>query len=69
MGLTVAPTGRSARLICDPPQRDRVSAIVVHLENFDRTIRSVRLADRQLGESPAMIPTDQPFTLDIELAN
>ncbi len=69
MELSVAPTGRSARLTCAPPQRDPVSGIVVHLENFGRPVRSVRLANRPLGGSPLTIPTDQRFTLDIELAN
>jgi len=69
MELTIAPTGKSARLICDPPRRDPVSGIVVHLENFDRPVRGVRLADRPLGASPATIPTERPFTLDIEFTN
>jgi hypothetical protein len=69
MELTVAPTGQSARLTCDPPQRDPVSGIVVHLENFTRSIRSVKLADCPLGESPVLIPTDRPFTLALEWAD
>ncbi len=69
MELTVAPTGKFARLICDPPQRDSVSGIVVHLENFDGPVRSVKWANRPVGESSFTIPTDQPFALDIELAH
>ena len=69
MELTVAVTGKSARLVCDPPRRDPASAIVVHLENFEHPIRRVKLADRQLDDSPATIPTDRPFTLDIEFAD
>jgi hypothetical protein len=69
MELTIAPTGQSARLVFDPPRRDPVSGIVVHLENFTHPVRNVRLADRQLGESPLTIPTDCPFTLDLELAD
>jgi len=67
--LEVAPTGNSARLTCDPPQREPISSIVVHLENFARPVRSVKLAGRDLGESPPAIPTDRPFTLDLELGN
>ncbi len=67
--LEVAPAGDSARLTCDPPQREPISGIVVHLENFARPVRSVKLAGRDLGESLPTIPTDKPFTLDIALAN
>jgi len=67
--LEVAPAGNSARLTCDPPQRESISSIVVHLENFARPVRSVKLAGHDLGESPPAIPTDKPFTLDIALAD
>jgi len=67
--LEVAPSGNSARLACDPPQREPISSIVVHLENFVRPVRSVKLAGRDINESPPTIPTDKPFTLDIALAN
>jgi hypothetical protein len=67
--LEIAPAGKTARLTCKPSQREPVSRIVVHLENFDRLIRSVKLADRDLDESALAIPTDKPFTLDIALAD
>ena len=67
VALEVAQTGESARLVCEPPQRDSVSRIVVHLENFDRPVRSVKLAGRLLDESPVEIPTDRPLTLDISI--
>ena len=69
MELTVAATGKSARLTCDPPRRDPISTLVVHLENFTLPVRRVHLADRQLDDTPVTIPTDRPFTLELELAD
>jgi hypothetical protein len=67
--LEVAATGKTARLTCDPPQRDPVSAVVVHLENFARPVRGVKLAGGDLNESPPTVPTDRPFTLDLTLTD
>jgi len=63
--LEVASDGRSAHLTCDPPQREPISSIVVHLENFARPIRSTKLAGHDLPKSPPPIPTDKPFTVDL----
>jgi hypothetical protein len=63
--VTVAGDGRSARLLVDPPRREPLEKIVVHLEHFGRPISGVRLDGQPLGDKTSEVPTDKRFTLDV----
>jgi len=67
--IEIAPDGRSAKLTCQPPQREPIERLVVHTEHFGRRIVTARLAGRDVDGSAPTIPTDRPFTLTLELAD
>jgi hypothetical protein len=65
----VARDGKSAAIEIDPPRRDAVEKIVVHLENFGRLVKSVKLDNKELRDTTVKIPTAGSFALEIELQN
>jgi hypothetical protein len=60
--LHVGPDGKSAVLKIVPPKRKNLDKIVVHLEHFERPVKTVMLGDRELG-SAAEIRTNGSCTL------
>ena len=67
MDLTVqmARDGQGARLEVNPPHREGVARTVIHLEPFDRPVKSVKLNGQDLAGT-ALTATDHPFTLEVE---
>jgi hypothetical protein len=64
--LQIADDGQSATIQLDPPRRERVERLVVHLEHFERQIKPVRADGKDLGEPMVEVPTDRPITVEIE---
>jgi hypothetical protein len=63
--LRVGVDGRSAVIQIDPPRRQRVDKLVVHLEHFDHKIESVRVGGRRLAEPTVQVATDRPITVEV----
>jgi hypothetical protein len=73
--LRVAGDGQSATIQLDPPPTgvpsgsrypERVDKLIVHLEHFDREIKSVRVDGKNLSQPTLEVPTDKPITVEIE---
>jgi len=69
LSLEVRPDGDAAHLKVELPRREPCERVAVHLESFDRAIRSVEKAGRKLDAAPEEIEGGNPFTLRIEFAN
>jgi len=65
--LAVAADGRSATLTLDPPQREPVEKLVVHLEHVVSRAGDVSLDGKPLGREGIAVRTDRPTTLQISL--
>ena len=66
--LEVAADGRTATVTVDPPHREAVDKLVVHLEQFARLAAKISLDGKDADRVPAAIPTDRATTIEIELS-
>jgi hypothetical protein len=68
MSVQIAEDGQSGWVRIMPPVRDRAEKIVVHLEHFDRSVRSVRKEGRNILERAVRTTMDKEIelTLDFE---
>jgi hypothetical protein len=66
LSMKMANDGKSATIKVDPPKRQSVEKIVVHLEHFERPIRAVKLANRRLTDATQEIRTDKSIVLRVE---
>jgi hypothetical protein len=57
LALRIAPDGRAATLDLDPPRREPMTKIVVHLEAFGREADQLRVDGKQAARSGVAIPT------------
>jgi hypothetical protein len=57
LALRIAPDGRAATLDLDPPRREPMTKIVVHLEPFAQEAGELRVDGRQVVGSTVSIPT------------
>ncbi len=64
--LEVSADGRSAKIVVDPPQRETVARMVVHLEGFGRSIDHVVMNGVEVQSSSAELPADAPTTFVVE---
>jgi hypothetical protein len=67
--VKMADDGKSAVLVITPPRRDAVERVVVHLECFERPIKTVTLGNRKVKGTPLKVPTDKSFTLKVQFAD
>jgi hypothetical protein len=65
--IQVRDDGRSAVIQVDPPRRNRMDKLVIHLEHFGREIESVRVDGRHPAEPTVQVPTDRPITVEVAL--
>ena len=61
--------GQTAKLTCEPPQREPVARLVIHAERFHRPVARITLNGNPLSNSTSAIPTDHAFTLTLDFAN
>ena len=61
--VEVAVGGKTAKITVDPPQREAVSKLVVHLEGFGRSIDSVVMNGSPLDSSSASVSSEGPSTM------
>jgi len=69
LSVRVAKDGRSGLIRIIPPEREWVEKIVVHLEHFERPVRSVRKEDKEiLGREAVLTSSGKEIllTLDFE---
>jgi hypothetical protein len=64
--MKMANDGKSATIKIDPPKRQAVEKIVVHLEHFERPVKTVRLANRELRDAAQEIRTDKSVVLRLK---
>ncbi len=69
LDLQISRNGRTASLFINPPQsafarKRALNKIVIHLENFGRTIKAVRYRDNPISGEHS-IPARKSFTLSI----
>ncbi|MGO8676947.1 MAG: hypothetical protein ACLQVX_13875 [Limisphaerales bacterium] len=57
LALRIAPDGRGATLDFDPPRREPMTKIVVHLESFAREVEQLSLGGKPVTGSSIAIPT------------
>ncbi len=60
--LEVAADGRTARLVVDPPRRESLSKLIVHLEGFGRPVTRVSLDGQPIDRSLTAIASESPST-------
>jgi hypothetical protein len=63
LSLRIAPDGREATLDLDPPRREPITKIMVHLESFARDVDEPRLDGGRIAGSSVEIPTTKPVSL------
>ena len=61
--LQIAPDGRAATLEVDPPRREPMTKLVVHLESFAHEAEEFRLEGKPLAGPSVEIPTTSPVSL------
>jgi hypothetical protein len=66
LSMKMADDGKSATIKIDPPKRQAVEKIVVHLEHFERPVKTVRLANRELRDAAQEIRTDKSVVLRLK---
>ncbi|MHC4890530.1 MAG: hypothetical protein ACYTEO_13820 [Planctomycetota bacterium] len=66
LSLKMSKDGKSAILKVEPPRREVVEKIVVHLENFERPVKTVRLGNKKLRYTAADIRTNKGFLLKVD---
>ncbi len=63
LALRISPDGRAATLDLDPPSREPMAKIVVHLESFAHEAGEFRVDGQPLSGSSLSIPTRRPVSV------
>jgi hypothetical protein len=63
LALQIAPDGRAAALDLDPPRREPMAKIVVHLESFARDADELRVDGKPVVAFSAAIPTTKAVSV------
>ncbi len=66
LSLTMAADGASASIILDPPTRERLAAVVLHLEPFTRPVKSVTCEGRPLRHRAIRRPLTSRLHIEIK---
>ncbi|MGO9202418.1 MAG: hypothetical protein ACLQM8_17975 [Limisphaerales bacterium] len=67
LALRIAPDGRAATLDLDPPRREPMTKVVVHLEAFAREADELRLDGNPVAGSTVAIPTTKAVSVSWKL--
>jgi hypothetical protein len=63
LDLRMAADGRSATLALDPPRREPITKIVIHLEQFARQVDELRVDGRKIDEASVAISATKTVSL------
>jgi hypothetical protein len=66
LSLTMAADGESASIVLDPPIRERIDGVVLHLEPFTRLVRSVTCEGKPLRGGRIRMPPNAQLHIDVE---
>ncbi len=69
LSVQIASDGNSAKVDIDPPLREYVEKLAVHLEGFGRTIKNVEYQGANLTDGPAKIQTNRTISINIEFGD
>ncbi len=66
--VLVAKDGHSATITVNPPKREPMEKMVLHLEPFERTIQAITVSGKTIAANRCKIPTDAPTEIKLEFA-
>jgi len=66
--VLMAKDGHSATMTVNPPKRESMEKIVLHLEQIERTIQAIKVSDKTLDADMIDIPTGIPTEVIVEFA-
>lgn len=66
--VTMSKDDRKAIITVQPPKREPIEKIVLHLEQFEREIRSIKVSEQTFPAKRINIPTNKPVEINVQFA-